>query len=77
MQRGIFEHVFIMSEYVRRPLTQQETVHHKNGIRNDNRIENLELRHSDHGPGQRIDDKIQWCKEFLNLYGYEVIKKEK
>lgn len=69
----IFEHVFVMSNYLKRPLTKGETVHHKNGIKHDNRIENLELWSSSHPYGQRIEDKVKWCKEFLEEYGYKVI----
>jgi len=68
----ILEHVFIMSQHLGRPLYKGETVHHINGDRLDNRIENLELWHRSHPPGQRVEEKIAWCKEFLKQYGYEV-----
>lgn len=68
----ILEHVFVMSQYLGRPLFRGETVHHKNGIRHDNRIENLEIWDKSHPPGQRLQDKINWCKEFLERHGYKI-----
>lgn len=70
----IGQHTFIMSQLLNRPLRKTETVHHKNGIRDDNRVENLELWDKKHGPGQRVEDKINWCIQFLNEYGYKVEK---
>lgn len=67
-----FEHRYVMSQYLSRELLPSESVHHMNGNRSDNRIENLELW-SDHQPsGQRVIDKIKWAQEILVQYHDEI-----
>jgi hypothetical protein len=54
------EHRVVMEQVLGRPLEPYETVHHRNGIRSDNRPENLELWTSTQPYGQRIDDLIDF-----------------
>jgi hypothetical protein len=65
----IFEHVLVMSETLGRPLLPHEQVHHRNGVKNDNRPGNLELWAGHQPKGQRVADLVSRAREILACYG--------
>lgn len=65
--RQITQHRLVMEKHIGRKLTRSENVHHINGIRTDNRLENLELiSHAEHSRRHSIE---RWNKIGIKAWG--------
>lgn len=62
------EHRVVMGEMLGRPMMSNESAHHINGNREDNRPENLELWVTSQPYGQRASDLVAYAKEIIKLY---------
>jgi len=66
----VMEHILVMEQLLGRYLYPDETVHHVNGVRNDNRPENLELWTKPQPSGIRVRDAIDWAHKILARYEF-------
>lgn len=67
--KRVRHHRAVMEHQLGRPLLDHENVHHRNGDRTDNRLENLELWSTMQPSGQRIQDKLEFARQIVELYG--------
>jgi hypothetical protein len=74
--RGVREHRWLYEQHYGIKLLPHQNIHHINGIRTDNRIENLELWDTSQPAGQRIDEKINFYFNLLQEFRNHPLYKE-
>ena len=70
------EHQLIYQMYHGITLKKNQNIHHKNGVRNDNHIDNLELWDTSQPAGQRVMDKISYYFKLIKSHSDNPLYKE-
>lgn len=59
-----YEHRYVMEQHLGRKLLTHENIHHINGDKSDNRIDNLEIWITQQPKGQRYKDVSEYEEDF-------------
>jgi hypothetical protein len=70
----ILEHIVMMESFIWKYLTVDENIHHINGIKDDNSIENLELRVKPQPAGIKAKDAYIWAQKIIKRYKTDLNK---
>jgi hypothetical protein len=65
---SVFEHILVAEEVLGRYLVDGQSVHHINGLKDDNRPENLELWTRPQPSGIKVSDAIDWARSIYDRY---------
>lgn len=79
----IYKHRLVMEDHLGRKLNKDEVVHHINGVRDDNRLENLELttihdhhrlQHDETSKLYSVDRKTRWGNDIIIVPKYQIVE---
>jgi HNH endonuclease len=64
----VFEHILVMEAHIGRHLHKDENVHHINGVKDDNSLQNLELWTRPQPSGIRAKEALAWARLIIDRY---------